>query len=144
MSIKSNFLLDHSDDARNNAPAPFTPDAPAREIPSTAELNPAYRPIPIAPRQDPSGALDTSLDEQHGDVRAYRVTAAQVSGIDFDADSNDVAGGIAIGSSGPDQFSTTGNPPSVFGTTTGGEDRLVQRSAGADTGEGGSYTKAVV
>jgi hypothetical protein len=117
----------------------FSPDDPSETDPSTGEVNSQYRRVPVAPRYDASGALDTSISGQHGDVAAYRLTSAKTRGIDHDADSNDVAGGMRIGRSAPSGFHTTGHVDGEeFATTSGEPDRPKFSTRGTDEGTTGA------
>ncbi len=102
-------------------------------------------PVPTA-RQNPKGGLDTEItDRREGDLTTpFRVSHALHHGVDWDA-GNETSYGTIVGGSG-EGFTTRGNPPSTsdaFGTTTGGTDRLVQSTRGADEGDTGAG-KAVI
>ena len=102
--------------------------------PNTGAGIPGYVPPTASDRMDTTGALgDTTA---HGDVHEYEITRRSFSGVDHDADSNMTACGVELGSSGRDDFHTTGSAPDQNpGYGIAGTDPLVTRAAGADTGE---------
>jgi hypothetical protein len=133
MSIKHDFLFDHNRESQDNAPSSSDGSVyPAAVWPDTGEDNPLYRPVPVRPVEDPSRGLDTDISRQHGDVAAYRVTSAQVCGIDHDAPSDITSAGMIVDRSGPDAFSTTGSVQAdgdYESSIVGDRDELTTRDA---------------